>query len=584
MDTPFIRRRVPVSEKYVKNIRFTICLLSISFILTLLLLIYIILHIMLSGDVHSNPGPSITLGSRLSSASSISSHDTPDLSKNISFVHYNVQSIAQKLDVLYAELCDFDIMAFSETWLNPSVTQPDLLFHSFQPPERTECIWIELVLSTKHILFGLFYRPPNTDSMQHSRIVDSIHLAVDTGITNIVITGDFNINMANAALSRKINSLCQLFSFTQLITEHTHFTENSSSLIDIILSSNQNLIASSGVLEPFLQQNIRYHCPVYGLLNLKKTKHTSFKRNIWLFDKGNYPLLRDKVIEFDWNALKHNDLDIYSNNISSTILKISRACIPNRDVTIRQDEPPWITAAIRKSIRQRKRLYRKAKRSDRVHDWSLFRQLRNKTTSLIKEAKNSQTRKLEEELLIADKSSKSWWTTLKAFIKPFSSVSIPPLQSGDDIVSDASSKANVLNNYFRDQTLLDDTQSPPLPDLPDLRHLPMDSITISPDEVLDVLKAVPIGKACGPDAINNRILRELSAPLSTPLCDLFNASLSLSYFPESWKEANVSPLFKSGDPSVANNYRPISLLSTLVKYSKRLYVNIYITTCVNMIV
>ncbi len=211
-------------------------------------------------------------------------------------------------------------------------------------------------------------------------------------------------------------------------------------------------------------------------------------------------------------------MDIYSNNISSTILKISRACIPNRDVTIRHDEPPWITAAIRKSIRQRKRLYRKAKRSDRVHDWSLFRQLRNKTTSLIKEAKNSQTRKLEEQLLIADKSSKSWWTTLKAFIKPFSSVSIPPLQSGDDIVSDASSKANVLNDYFRDQTLLDDTQSPPLPDLPDLLHLPMDSITISPDEVLDVLKAVPIGKACGPDAINNRnSSRTFSSTVDTSL-------------------------------------------------------------------
>ncbi len=104
-------------------------------------------------------------------------------------------------------------------------------------------------------------------------IVDSIHLAVDTGIHNIIVTGDFNIDMANPILAKKIDSICQLFSFTQCITDHTHFTENSSSLLDIVLTSNKNLIVASGVSEPFLQQNIRYHCPIYGLLNLKRSKY-----------------------------------------------------------------------------------------------------------------------------------------------------------------------------------------------------------------------------------------------------------------------------------------------------------------------
>ncbi len=181
-------------------------------------------------------------------------------------------------------------------------------------------------------------------------------------------------------------------------------------------------------------------------------------------------------------------MDIYSSNITSTILSLSKTCIPNRDVTIRQGDPPWITAAIRKSIRQRKRSYRKAKRSGNDHDWARFRQLRNKTTTLIKEAKKSQTTKLEDELRSGNRTSKSWWATLKSFIKPSSSTSIPPLQSGDDIVSDVSLKANLLNNYFRDQTLLDETSSPALPDIPALLHAPMESIILSPDEVEKVLK------------------------------------------------------------------------------------------------
>ena len=36
---------------------------------------------------------------------------------NLSFVHYNAQSILSKLEILHAELIEFDVLAFSETWL-----------------------------------------------------------------------------------------------------------------------------------------------------------------------------------------------------------------------------------------------------------------------------------------------------------------------------------------------------------------------------------------------------------------------------------------------------------------------------------
>ena len=59
---------------------------------------------------------------------------------------------------------------------------------------------------------GLFYRPPNSDFSYYSIIEDSIHLVVDTGINDIIITGDFNISMYNSQSARKINDFCnQIF-------------------------------------------------------------------------------------------------------------------------------------------------------------------------------------------------------------------------------------------------------------------------------------------------------------------------------------------------------------------------------------
>ena len=59
-------------------------------------------------------------------------------------------------------------------------------------------------------------------------------------------------------------SICEQFSFTQTIKTPTHFTEHSSSLIDIILTNNENHLLYSGVGDPFLNQEVRYHCHVFG--------------------------------------------------------------------------------------------------------------------------------------------------------------------------------------------------------------------------------------------------------------------------------------------------------------------------------
>ena len=74
-----------------------------------------------------------------------------------------------------------------------------------------ESIWIELVNHHKHILFGLFYRPPNLNANYYTNIENSLALARDTGVMDIVITGDFNFNTLNPQTARKIEPFCTIF-------------------------------------------------------------------------------------------------------------------------------------------------------------------------------------------------------------------------------------------------------------------------------------------------------------------------------------------------------------------------------------
>ena len=61
------------------------------------------------------------------------------------------------------------------------------------------------------------------------------------------------------------------------------------------------------------------------------------------------------------------------------------------------------------------------------------------------------------------------------------------------------------------------------------------------------------------------MLKELSSELANLLFSLFISPLSTGYFPSSWKEANVIPIFKKDDSSNVSNYRPISRLNTIGK-------------------
>ena len=95
----------------------------------------------------------------------------------------------------------------------------------------------------------------------------------------------------------------------------------------------------------------------------------------------------------------------------------------------------------------------------------------------------------------------------------------------------------------------------------------IESIYLEPvteNEINTLIKALK-DTATGFDNMNSMSLKISSETLIKPLTHICNLSLTQGIFPSQLKIANVIPLFKSDDPMLFNNYRPVSVLCVLSK-------------------
>lgn len=67
------------------------------------------------------------------------------------------------------------------------------------------------------------------------------------------------------------------------------------------------------------------------------------------------------------------------------------------------------------------------------------------------------------------------------------------------------------------------------------------------------------------NGLTNRILKKNANTISYPLKKLFNHLISLDIYPSCFKRYIIVPIHKSGDPTICNNYRPITLSISLSK-------------------
>ncbi|KAL7074676.1 hypothetical protein ACQ4LE_006078 [Meloidogyne hapla] len=148
---------------------------------------------------------------------------------------------------------------------------------------------------------------------------------------------------------------------------------------------------------------------------------------------------------------------------------------------------------------------------------------------------------------------------------------IPTLIVNDALLMDNTEKCNhfavVFSRAFNNVPV---HTTPPFPinNTNTITDIDFDIISVS-----NLLKTSPNKNSTSPDGIPFKFLRHCYLPLSPIITEIFRISLDSGTPPSQWKHSIVTPIYKKGNKHDLNNYRPISLTSTLSRTFERILVS-----------
>ena len=97
--------------------------------------------------------------------------------------------------------------------------------------------------------------------------------------------------------------------------------------------------------------------------------------------------------------------------------------------------------------------------------------------------------------------------------------------------------------------------------------------TPSVNTVFSILSKIDETKATGLDRIPSKLLKMAADIVAPSLTSIFSKSILTGIYPNDWKEAKVTPLFKKCLKSDPNNYRPISVIPVVSKVFEKIVYN-----------
>ena len=565
-----------------------------------------ILLILLSNDVQLNPGP-------------------PNHNNLLHFMSWNLNSLAkdnfQRVRLLEAHNSNFnyDLISICETSLNDSVELPDILlndytFVSSNNPANTkhggvglffknslpvkvrddlsfsESIVIELNFGRKKIFFTALYRSPaskhsSPEFLEFLSNFRNLYTKIQSeNPFATFFTGDLNGHSQfwwpdgdTTPEGREIENVLSSLGLSQLISEPTNFEPNKNpSCIDLVITDQPNLVLDSGTRASL--DSFCHHQIVYCKVNFRIPPPPPFERKIWHFNRANSDAIKRSMTRFPWrqHLNTNNDPSWQVKTFTEILLNIMSNFIPNENKRFVPRDSPWITKALKTMLNRKNRLFKSYKKHGyRLEDKARLDIFRTECQNAIEAAKSSYLTKIGNKVNDPSTTQKSYWKIINKVMNKCRAPKIPPLLVNNLFILNCKEKSELFNDFFSRQCkpIINSSVLPTLNYLTDKR---IENVIIHKDEITSLIRKLNPNKATGSDGISGQMLLLCDDTVALPLQIIFQNILAKSSFPDMWKLADVTPIFKKGDKQLIKNYRPISLLPICGKiFEKIVFNNLY---------
>ena len=248
----------------------------------------------------------------------------------------------------------------------------------------------------------------------------------------------------------------------------------------------------------------------------------------------------------NWDRLHDNkNVDSQVFILTEIILNIFRNFVPNKYVTFDDKDPAWINENIKSKIKTKNKLYLEyVKKGRQEIDFCALEESIFSLNDLILQTKTSYYENLGRMLNDPTLQSKTYWSILKGFYNGKRVPLIPPLLVNNKFLSYFKAKANIFNDFLRNQCtpLANGSKTPE--NQVYLTKSRINSVPFSDNLVINLIINLNVNKAHSHDNISIRMIKMCDESLLKPLSMIFRNTLKSSINPSTWKKANAIPVHK----------------------------------------
>lgn len=287
------------------------------------------------------------------------------------------------------------------------------------------------------------------------------------------------------------------------------------------------------------------------------------------FFKADYVSIHKYLDSLNWESLLgERSVDEMVDVFSDILRDVMQKFVPKCKLKSTK-YPVWYSTSLIRMLKIKNRIRYRYKMYKNPLDEIEFKYMRDSCKKMAKECYDNYIKSVESNI---KDNVKSFWSFIKekrgntsAYPATMSNGIIESANGAEVTNMFASHFAAIYSEHDCNVEAPSGSRSGPVypPETPNTNHLT--TIVVENEVLLEKLKRLDITKGAGPDEIPPYFIASCASCLVTPLCLIYNKSLSSGKFPSKWKEAKVVPIHKSGDSTLISNYRPVSILSTLAK-------------------